>query len=281
MRGLLRYVLRNYAFLLFLLLEVAAFVLIFNFNSYQKSKYLNSSNYFVASVYNSFNSVTNYFGLATVNRELAEENARMRSLLNNSRQLAALRDLGMTAANGIDTVYQYIAARVINNSVNKQQNFITLNKGRKHGVSPDQGIINADGIVGVVTQVSESYSIGFSVLNQRWGVSAKLKKSGTFGPLAWDGQDYRQANLMEIPFHVVLTKGDTVVTSSYSSVFPEGVMIGTVAWFEKPDGENYYRIKVDLSTNFKALSFVELVDNVKKPEIQLLEKLLQDDPLNN
>ncbi len=280
MRSLLRYVLKNYAFLLFLLLEVFSFVLIFKYNTYQHSKYLNSSNSVTASVYNTYNSVINYFGLTKVNRELSEENARLRSLLVNVTDSISADSL-VIPGNKVDTVYRFISARVINNSVNKQYNYITLNKGRKDGIKPDQGIINASGVVGVIISVSESYSVGFSILNRRWGVSAKLKKNGTFGPISWDGNDFRYANLNGIPFHVDLAVGDTVVTSSYSSVFPEGILIGTVSDFEQPQGENYYEITVKLAVDFKSVSYVEVIDNLKIEEIKALENLRIDDSVSD
>ncbi len=271
MRGLLRFLLKNYAFLLFLLLEVISFILIYNFNSYQKAKYLNSSNKVTASIYNSFNAVGSYFSLASVNRKLAKENAMLKSLISDLPYVRVTPYSVVLKAEVTDSVYRFISAKVINNSVDKQDNYITLNKGRKHGVKPDQGIINSDGIVGVVTQVSESFSLGFSVLNKRWGASAKLKKSGTFGPLAWDGSDPRYANLTGIPFHVEIAVGDTVVTSSYSSVFPEGIMIGTIESFDQPPGDNYYNIVVKLAVDFRALSYVDIVENLKKDEIKALE----------
>lgn len=271
MRGLLRFLLKNYAFLLFLLLEVVSFTLIYNFNSYQRSKYLNSSNKITASIYNSFSAVGNYFSLASVNRKLARENAQLKSLIADLPYIRITPYSIVSKAEITDSLYRFISAKVINNSVDKQDNYITLNKGRKHGVKPDQGIINSDGVVGVVIHVSESFSLGFSVLNKRWGASAKLKKSGTFGPLAWDGSDSRYANLTGIPFHVELAVGDTVVTSSYSSVFPEGVMIGTVHSIEKPPGDNYYQIQVELAVNFRALSYVDVVENLKKDELKALE----------
>lgn len=277
MRGLLRYLLKHYAFLLFLLLEVLSFVLIFNFNTYQKVKYFNSSNQITATVYNTYNSIGRYFSLPSVNRKLANENAMLKSLIADLPYIRITPYSVISKAEISDSVYRFISARVINNSVDKQNNYITLNKGRKHGIKPDQGVINSDGIVGVITHVSESFSLGFSVLNKRWGASAKLKKSGTFGPLSWDGKDSRYANLTGIPFHVELAVGDTVVTSSYSSVFPEGVMIGTVHSLEKPDGENYYLIKVGLAANFRALSFVDVIDNLKKSEIRALESKKIDD----
>ena len=271
MRGLLRYLLKNYAFLLFLLLEVLSFILIFNFNSYQRVKYLNSSNRITASIYNSFNSVGSYFSLAAVNRKLAKENAQLKSLVSDLPFIRITSYSIVSKGEITDSLYRFISARVINNSVNKQDNYITLNKGRKDGIKPDQGIINSDGIVGVVTHVSESFSMGFSVLNKRWGASAKLKKSGTFGPLSWDGSDSKYANLTGIPFHVEIAVGDTVVTSSYSSVFPEGIMIGTIHTIEQPSGENYYNISVELAVDFRALSYVDVVDNLKKDEIKALE----------
>jgi rod shape-determining protein MreC len=271
MRGLFRFLQKNYAFLLFLLLEVVSFTLIYNFNSYQRSRYLNSSNKATATIYNAFSAVGNYFSLASVNRKLAKENAQLKSLISDLPYIRITPYSIVSKAEVTDSLYRFISARVINNSVDKQDNYITLNKGRKHGVKPDQGIVNSDGVVGVVIHVSESFSLGFSLLNKRWGASAKLKKSGTFGPLAWDGSDSRYASLTGIPFHVELAVGDTVVTSSYSSVFPEGIMIGTVNSIVMPPDDNYYQIQVELAVDFRALSYVDVVENLKKDELKALE----------
>ena len=280
MRSLLRYLIKNYAFLLFILLEVISLVFVFNFNKYQRVQYLNSSNYITASVYNSFNSVIQYFGLAKVNRSLAEENAKLKSPFQ-SLSFKTTADSVSTNFIQPDSTYRYISARVINNSVNKTLNYITLNKGRKDGVEPDMGIVSPQGIVGVVISVSESYAMGFSVLNNRWGASAKLKKSGYFGPVEWSGGDYQTANLIEIPFHVELAVGDTVVTSSYSAVFPEGILIGTVQSFEQPEGESFYQIKIKLTTDFKSINYVEVVDNLDKPQLNELNNLIKNESANN
>ncbi len=277
MRSLFRYLLKNYGLFLFIVLEVISFVLIFNYNYFQKAKYLNSSNRITASIYNSFNSVVNYFELARINSELAQENAALRTVIRSQSEFPNISDSLFTSRIGSDSTYRFVSARVINNSVNKPFNYITLDKGSVDGISPDQGIISSEGIVGVVTNVSKSYSLGLSVLNQRWGVSAKLKNSGFFGSLLWNGDDFRYASLMEIPFHVILAAGDTVVTSGYSSIFPEGIMIGTIASFEQPSGENYYDIRVKLSTNFKKLSYVEVIQNLDNAEIRELENVATDD----
>jgi len=216
--------------------------------------------------------VGNYFRLAAVNKKLARENAELKTLIAHLPYVRVTPFSVVTTAEFTDSLYKYKSARVINNSINKLFNYITLNKGRRHGVKPDMGIVCSEGIVGVITHVSESFSLGFSVLNKKWGASAKHKKSGTFGPLSWDGKDADFANLDGIPFHVVIAVGDTVVTSSYSSVFPEGIMIGTVHSIEQPPGDNYYNIRVQLSVDFRAISYVEIVENLKAGEIRNLER---------
>ncbi len=238
---------------------------------------MNSSNYVSASLYNSVNSVFQYFNLTNVNKQLAEENARLRTQLDFSNADDEIHTdsihFGLPES---DSTFRFTAAKIINNSVNKQQNYITLNKGSKHGIKRDQGVLSTQGIVGVITHVSESFSTGLSILNPRWSVSAKLKNSGYYGSLSWDGEDYQLADLLEIPFHVKLAVGDSIVTSGHSSIFPEGLMIGVVDEYTQPEGENYYAIKVRLSTNFKAIRYVEIIENKKKDELENLEKVMRD-----
>ena len=272
MRSLLRFLVRNFAFLLFLLLEAVSLVLVFNFNSFQRSRFLNSANFISASFYNTTSSVFQYFELARVNEELANENAYLRSMLDGGTlDEISNHDSIVTTQELPDSNFVFRAARIINNSANKQQNYITLDKGLEDGIRADQGILAPEGVVGVVTSVSNSYASGLSLLNPRWSISAKLKKSGYYGSLHWDGKNYRQANLQEIPIHVNLATGDTVVTSGYSSIFPEGLLIGTILSFDKPQGENYYNIKVKLAVDFKSIRYVHVIENVKNEELKALE----------
>ena len=277
MRSLIRYLLKNHAFVLFILLETLALAMVFNYNSFQKATYLNSANRVTGKVYAIYQSVTGYFGLTKINRELAQENARLRMLLENQPEFGANTDSIFLTLPESDSVYHFIPAQIISNSVNRPFNYITLNKGSRHGIKPDMGIISASGIVGVVGQVSESYAMGLSVLNQRWSISTKLKKNGYYGSLIWQGTDYRTAILSEIPLHVDIAIGDTVETSGYSSIFPEGILVGTINDFSEPDGENYYSIQVKLSVDFKNLSHVEVIENRAKQEIDELDKMLRDD----
>ena len=272
MRSLLRFLVRNYAFLLFLLLEAVSLVMVFNYNSFQRSHFLNSANYISASFYNATSSVFQYFELARVNEELANENAYLRSILDDGAlEQISIHDSIITTHELSDSNFVFRAARIINNSANKQQNYITLDKGLDDGIKADQGILSPEGVVGVVTSVSNSYASGLSLLNPRWSISAKLKNSGYYGSLHWNGENYREADLQEIPIHVNLAPGDTVVTSGYSSIFPEGLLIGTILSFDQPQGENYYNIKVKLAVDFKSIRYVHVIENVKKEELNTLE----------
>ncbi|MGQ8338436.1 rod shape-determining protein MreC [Sunxiuqinia sp. A32] len=273
MRSLLRFLARNYFFLLFLVFEAISLVLIVNYNNYQKVKFLNSSNRISGNLFNTYNSVYSYFQLNRVNEELAKDNALLRKRIQDmllSEMQAATKKVTQTGQN-----YDFVPVRVINNSVNKQYNYITLNKGSANGIKPDMGIIGPGGVVGVITNVSEHFSTGQSVLNKRWGLSAKI--NNYFGSLVWDGIDYRYAKLNEIPFHVTLHKGDEVITSSYSSIFPEGIRIGRVHDFKQVSGGNFYDITVELSSNFKTLSYVEVVSNLLVEEQLDLEELNKND----
>ena len=273
MRNLLRFLIRNNFFILFLMLEAISLVLIVNYNNFQKVKFLNASNRISGNLYNSYSSVYNYFQLTKINEQLSRDNATLRKRLQD----VLLSDIqaGLKKKANVGQNYQFVPARVINNSVNKQYNYITLNKGSEDGIMPDMGIVGPDGVVGVITNVSDHFSTGQSLLNKRWSVSAKI--NDYFGSLIWDGLDYTSASLNEIPFHVNLSIGDKVVTSSYSSIFPEGILIGTVKDFRHESGKNFYNITVELSSDFKSLSYVEVVYNVYGEEQEELEKLNSND----
>ena len=268
--------LRNHAFVLFVLMETFALVMVFNYNSFQRARYLNSANRITGNIYTIYHSITRYFDLVRINRELAEDNARLRSLVQDRSVLPEITTSLPTDTPSAQSLYRFIPVKVINNSVNRPFNYITLNKGRKHGIQPDQGIISANGIVGVVAQVSESFAMGLSVLNPQWSVSAKLKNNGYYGSLVWQGGNYRMASLNEIPLYADIAPGDTVITSGYSSIFPEGILIGTIHDFSRPEGENYYSVTVELAVDLKAISYVEVIEYSRKPEIIQLENRVKD-----
>jgi rod shape-determining protein MreC len=256
--------------MMFLALEVISMILIVSYNNYQRVTFINSSNNLVGSIYERFSTLDDYFSLGRTNARLAAENASLRKQLQ--LRIALQEKYPVNRPDTVDApAYYFTSAKVISNSVNKQFNYISLNKGSRHGIKPDMGIIDADGVVGVITSVSANYSTGLSLLNRRLSIPAKITKNNYFGALVWDGEHYNTADLKEIPFHIMVNVGDTVVTSGYSNIFPEGIMIGTIKKFDVESGTNFYNIKVELSTNFKALKYVEVVKNTKRAELIKLE----------
>jgi rod shape-determining protein MreC len=270
MRSLFRFLARNYFLMMFLALEAISLALIVSFNDYQRVTFFNSSNNLFGSVYERFSTMDDYFSLGRTNARLAAENASLRKQL-----YMRIKNQENYPINRPDTIdapaYIFTSAKVISNSVNKQFNYITINKGSRHGIKPDMGIINADGVVGVITNVSQNYSTGLSLLNKRLLIPAKITTNNYFGSLVWDGEHYNTADLKEIPFHVIVNVGDTVVTSGYSNIFPDGIMIGRIKKYDAISGTNFYDIKVELSTNFKTLKYVEVVQNTKRAELIKLE----------
>jgi rod shape-determining protein MreC len=255
---------------MFLALEAFSFSLLVSYNNYQRVTFINSTNNVVGTIYERFSHLDDYFSLSRTNARLAAENAALRKLLQKQVMLRERNPIMRP-----DTVdapaYVFTAAKVISNSVNKQFNYITINKGSRQGIKPDMGVIGPDGVIGVITNVSPNYATGLSLLNKRFSIPAKLTKNNYTGNLAWDGEHANTADLKEIPFHIMVNVGDTVVTSGYSSIFPEGIMIGIVTKWDQEGGTNFYNIKVELSTNFRTLKYVEVVKNTKQDELKKLE----------
>jgi len=271
MRNLYRFIVRNHVIFLFIILEIMSFIFIFNFNNFQKSRFINSSDFVTGSIYSRYSRITDYFHLSTVNKNLAEENARLRKLVGIPKITRFIPD-SLRGYQNSEMQYSFISARIISNTVNKQQNYLTLNKGSKDGVKPDMGIICADGVVGVVINVTPSFSTAMSLLNVRWNISAKIAKNNYFGTLLWNGRDYQRVFLNDIPFHVNVNVGDTIVTSGFSTLFPEGIRLGTVENVSKEGGTNFYTISVKLFIDYKSLTYVEVIENNKRKELDLILK---------
>ena len=274
MKSLLNFLYKYNHLLLFIIIEILCISFIIKYNNYHRVIFTNSSNAISGFVYDKSNKIENYFKLQIINDQLASENAKLR----NQLRLIKESDIFLKAVVPIDSnITRAIPARVINNSVNKHDNYLTLNKGFKDGVRPDMGVISADGIVGVVVNVSRNYSTVLSLLNERWSVNAKLLKSNYFGTLSWDGKNPRQAILSEIPYHVEINEGDTVVTSGFSTIFPEGINIGTTTLVEYNSGDNFKKIWIQLSVDFSNISYVEIIENKIFKERTDLEKLTNNE----
>ena len=268
MRNFILLLRRYNFFIVFLLLQVASFTLLIRNNTYQRASVVSTSNNVVGKIYSAYSNVTDYLKLGVTNKMLAEENARLRKADSSS-----FYDTGFNLIKVSDTIgmqqYEYITARVVNNSINKVNNYLTLEKGRLQGIEPDMAVISSSGVVGIVQNVSEHYSTVRSLLHSGTKVSSKIKKNEYFGSAVWNGDSPRHGSLLDIPSHAPLAVGDTIVTTSFS-IYPRGVMVGTVSSLGK-SGESFKEIKIRFSTDFQNLSYVYVVRNYLKLEKDTLE----------
>lgn len=276
MRNLQNFLLKYNHWFLFILLEVISFVLLFRFNHYQHSVYFSSANAVAGKVYEVSGGITSYFHLKSVNEdlldrimELEQQNHNLEDALgrhlSDSTELNSIRNLP-------NTDYQVFKARVINNSLNLVDNYITLNRGSKDGIRPEMGVVDGNGVVGIVYDTSSHYSRVISVLNSKSSISCKIVGSEYFGYLKWEYGDSRYAYLKDLPRHAEFNLGDTVVTSGYSTVFPEGIMIGTVDDMADSNDGLSYLLKVKLATDFGKVSEVRVIARTGQHEQKELEQ---------
>ncbi|MDD5571813.1 MAG: rod shape-determining protein MreC [Bacteroidales bacterium] len=275
MRNLFIYILKYHFIILFIGIEILCFSLIVRNNYYQNAKFVNSSNVVAGFVYSRYANITGYLDLKKTNEQLAKENAKLRSVSGNSFVFINKKTFSVKDS-VLKQEYFYVSAKVINNSVAKPNNFMTINKGRKDGVHPDMAVICDKGIVGIVNEVSDNFASVISFLHKDVKISAKIKKRGAFGSLFWDGNNIEVAALKDISNHVKISIGDTIVTSGYSVMFPEGILIGTIVSFRSPPTENFYRIYIKLSTDFTKLKYVYVVNSLMRKEVKELEKTNND-----
>ena len=261
-------------YFLFVLLEAISFILVVNQNSFQHASFLSSSNRIAATVYNAENSVVEYFGLSESNRQLAEENVQLKNKLSKLEATVALVKDTLNKRPYVlaGQEFEYIAAKVINNSINKLQNYITLNKGQLDGIEPEMGVVNNQGVVGIVSAVTDHFATVIPVLNSKSRISCKAKRSNDFGVLVWNGLDADFVQLEEVPRHAVVQVGDTLVTSGFSSIFPEGIPTGYVTKCSKPENKTYYAIEARTAAVFRTLSYVKVVKFKLKQELREVQK---------
>lgn len=241
-------------------------VLLFTYNSYHSSIYFSSANFVSSSVYGLSSEITSYFGLKEINKSLQENNARLENeVLNLRQQLAEYNTLLSDSVSfPVNSRYDYTSATVINNNVRNPNNYFSINRGSKDGVKAGQGVVDHNGVVGIVNVTGKNTARVISVLNEEQRFSVKLKNTAYIGSLSWKGSDPSIAYMEEVPRHVKYHIGDTVVTSGYSLAFPENIPIGTVMNRIKGGDDNFYILKVKLSPDFKNLSTVRVIkDNFK------------------
>lgn len=257
----------------FFILEIFSLYLYFSQNmTPEKTAFVSSANRVVGGIYDYSNRWSRYWNLAAVNDSLAKENARLRMKLPSS-QFSHLIDSATIKDTAYQQQYNYTAGVVTNNSINRLHNYLTINRGARHGVRINSGVINGsgDGVVGVIRAVSNNYSIAMSVLHEDTRISSKVKRNGYFGTLTWDGDNNHHMTLEAIPKHALIQKGDTIITSGFSTIFPEGIIVGCIDTFYIEPGSNFYTIDVALSADLSKMQYVYLVDDLFREERKKLE----------
>lgn len=277
MRSLLNFLIKHLSWIVFLIYVVVSCFLLFTFNPYQRSAFFGSSNKVTSKVYELSDEVTGYFGLRNVNDELLQRNGELElEILRLKTQLYSYQDSvavdSISAHDRQYDKYDYEMARVINNSVAHADNYITLNKGSRDGIAPDMAVVNQQGVVGVVTVVNEDNAVALSLLNTKWHLSCKVKNSDFFGSLSWNTRSPEYATLDELPRHIEFSVGDTIVTSGFSAIFPEGLMVGTIAGRAEQKNDNFISVRVKLACDFYHLGSVIVMRNKDIEAQKQLEK---------
>ncbi|HAW52586.1 MAG TPA: rod shape-determining protein MreC [Flavobacteriales bacterium] len=270
MLSLIRFLLKHAFIVYFLVLESIAFILLFQSNPYQRASFLNSSDYLFAGTYQAFDRMNDYLELKRVNQDLSWENSELkksaiRYFRKSFDQTVIYRDTAFRQE------YTFYPVKIIRNTTHLRNNYMTLNKGEMNGVRQGMGVISSKGVLGIVIETSKQFSVAMSVLNKDSRISARVKKNGYFGSVIWTGGDYRIGRLNEIPNHVSLVEGDTIVTSGFSGIFPENVPIGTVKTVTRKKGSGFLEIEIVFTQDFKTLSYghiVKYLHEIERKEIE-------------
>lgn len=273
MRNLISFLLKHSTWFVYLGLAIISIILLVSNNPYHQSVYYSSSSQLVGDLYATSSNFSAYYDLRTVNNDLLRSNSQLQMEIEQLQQQLAHLPLSdsVVSAVPLHPHYIYTEARVVNNSTRQLNNFITINKGRKDGLLPEMGLIDQNGVVGIVSVVSDHYAVALSLLNTHLRLSCKVKGSNYFGSLVWNAKSPSQSQLVELPEHASFHVGDTIITSGYSAIFPEGVPIGTVLASREDLASQTLTLDVELFTNFSHLTHVQVVANSEQEEQRQLE----------
>ncbi len=269
MQQIFNFIFKNSNRLLFLLLLAISLILTIQSHSFHRSKVISSANFLTGGVYERINNVREYLNLRSHNELLANENAKLKSLLFNIKDSTIIPKID--SIKGVSKV-DIIVSKVIHNSYNVYENYLTINSGEKEGVKPDMGVVNSNGIIGIIDQTSKNYATIISILNKKSQINAKIKKTNHFGSLIWNGKNTGFVQLIDVPRLASVRKGDTVVTGGQSIIFPENINIGTIDKIFIDNETNYYTLNVKLFNDMTNLGHVYIIKSKDREEIINLEK---------
>jgi rod shape-determining protein MreC len=273
MRNLLDFLVKRHFFFLFVAIEIVCFILLYNYNHYHHSRIFTTAGFFTGNLNRAFDNVNDYFSLKQVNENLARENATLRNSLKMAR--AGMKDT--TTLQPEDISFDYINARVVSNTVQRRNNYFMIDKGWADGIKKDMGVVAADGLAGIVIEVTEHFSACISVLHSNMRISARIMKNDHLLSVSWNGISYRLGSLENIPNHVDIAPGDTIITSGNSQIFPKGIMVGTVDNVDDDDGYSFKTATLRYSVDYNRMNFVYVVNNEFKDEIKRLNDVMKDE----
>lgn len=273
MQQIIYFFIKNKNFLLFAVLFIFSVLLTIQTHNYHNDKFISSANVITGGIFKLKSNLTDYISLGTANEKLVEENLLLRHKLEKYRGLTNIPSLDTS---GIPK-FEYLSATVINNNYSKTKNQITIDRGQAANLKIDMGVISSNGLVGIVSDLSKNYATVQTILNTKSRINAKLKKSNHFGSLVWNTEDPNVVQLIDIPRLAKIETGDTIVTGGRSTIFPEGILIGTVMDFHSDKDENYYYVNVKLFNDMTSLQYVYLIQNNQAEEILNLEKGVEDE----
>ncbi len=273
MQQIILFFIRNKNFLLFAVLFIISVLLTIQTHNYHRNSFMSSSNRIIGNLYTVRNNITDYLGLGKENQILLDENMWLREEVEALKEQYLNQELDTNVVSG---KYKYFAAKVINNNYSHTKNHLTIDKGSNDSIQIDLGVISSKGLVGIVSATSKKYATIQSILNTKSRINAKLKASNHFGTLIWDTKDPNLVQLIDIPRLAQLKKGDTIITGGRSTIFPEGILIGTIQDFRLDKDDNYHYITVHLFNDMTSLEHVYLIKNYDAQEIKDLEKEIED-----
>ncbi len=275
MRNLLDFLIKYSKWFIFIIYVIISCMLLFNNNPYQHYIYLTSANKISSLVFKTSGMVTSYFHLHDINEDLQRRNVSLESeVIWLRKELARYQEDVVADSLARDSSlmqFDFILAHVISNSVSRANNYITIEKGALDSIHPEMGVVDQNGVVGIVNIVGDHSARVISLLNPKMRLSCKVKGREYFGSLVWDGVSPHEALLEEMPRHEKFKKGDTIVTSGYSAVFPEGIPVGTIISHEKEHDDNFYALRIKLFTDFTTLSTVRVIRNNMKDELMMIQ----------
>ena len=268
MRSIYYLISRFHVLILFVLLEIIALTLVFKSHKYQEVKFLNTSNFVAGNILGYVNSFYSFIHLGTNNKALMEENVRLKAQILYQNKYTADSSL---PKNSEQYSFEYIPAKIVNNSINKNINYITLNKGTKDGIQKGLGVISSNGVVGVITNVSENFSVVMSVISIKSLIGVRHKNTNALGNLRWNGTDPYTLQVDNLSKTLPIKKNDTMVTAGFSSIFPPDIIVAKVKRLKPEESTSFYEMDVQLTNNINSLSYVYIVKNSKKKELEELQ----------